>query len=197
MLALLISGCASGLSKDECHTIDWRTIGYEDGVSGRQEARISEHRKACARHGVALELDSYRDGRAEGILRYCQPGNGYLQGRAGNPYAGVCPPELEPDYLDAYSHGRQLHDLQAEVRRIERKLRKKRARLADIELEMRDTGIELVADGATTGQRVILLDEIRKLGEERAATRARIPSLEAELESQKQRLTIISSEHDY
>ena len=197
VLAVLVSGCASGLSKDECNTIDWRTIGYEDGVNGRSEARISEHRKACARHGVALELDAYRDGRAEGILQYCQPGNGYRQGRTGNQYAGVCPPGLEPDYLHAYSHGRELYDLRTNVKRIERRLRKKRARLADIEVEMRDTGIELVTDGATVEQRVILLDEIRKLEEERAATKAQIPLLEAELESQRQRLAVVSSEQEY
>jgi len=197
VLAVLVSGCASGLSKDECHAVDWRTIGYEDGTNGQPEARISKHRKACARHGVALELDAYRDGRAEGIIQYCQPGNGYRQGRTGKQYAGVCPQELEPDFLGAYSHGRELYDLRANVQRIERKLRNKRARLTDIEVEMRDTGIELVTHGETAAQRVILLDEIRKLEEERRATKAQIPSLETELERQKQRLEIISSRHDY
>ncbi|MGB5338973.1 MAG: DUF2799 domain-containing protein [Gammaproteobacteria bacterium] len=196
VLAVMVSGCASSLSRDECNAVDWRTIGYEDGVNGRPEARISEHRKACARHGVALELDAYRDGRAEGILGYCQPGNGYRQGRTGKQYAGVCPRELEPDFLDAYSHGRELYDLRANVQRIERKLRKKHARLDAIEVAMRDTGIELVTHGATLEQRVILLDEIRKLEEERAATRAQIPVLETELENEKQRLATISSGHE-
>lgn len=197
VLVILVTGCASGLSKDECHAVDWRTIGYEDGVNGRPEARISEHRKACARHGVALELDAYRDGRAEGILSYCQPGNGYRQGRTGKQYAGVCPDELEPDFVQAYSHGRELYNLRASVQRTERKLRKKRARLADIEVAMRDTGIELVTNGTSLEQRVILLDEIRRLEEERSTTRARIPSLEAELERQRQRLATISDEHEY
>ena len=40
-------------------------------------------------------------------------------------------------------------------------------------------------------------DELRKLGEERAATRAAIPALEAELEGQKQRLAIISAQQEY
>ena len=62
---------------------------------------------------------------------------------------------------------------------------------------MRDTGIELVTDGATVEQRVILLDEIRKLEEERAATKAQIPLLEEELESQRQRLAVVSSEQEY
>lgn len=196
-LAILVSGCASGLSKDECHTINWRTIGFEDGVNGLPEARVSQHRKACARHGVALQLDSYRDGRDEGIIQYCQSGNGYRQGRTGRQYAGVCPAEMEPDFLRAYNHGRELYELRARVQRIERNLRNKRARLADIEVEMRDTGIELIAHGDTAEQRVVLLDEIRKLKEEWSATRARIPSLETELEREKQRLAVLSSQHEY
>ena len=27
----LLAGCAAKMSKDECRTVDWRTVGYEDG----------------------------------------------------------------------------------------------------------------------------------------------------------------------
>ena len=62
---------------------------------------------------------------------------------------------------------------------------------------MRDTGIDLVTKGATTEQRVVLVDELRKLEEERATTITEIPALEAELESQRERLAIVRSEHEY
>jgi hypothetical protein len=195
--AVFASGCASGLSKDECNTADWRTIGYEDGVQGRSEAQISRHRKACARHGVGLNFEAYRSGWDEGVRRYCQPGNGYHRGRRGKPYSGVCPAQLEAGFLQAYREGRELYDLEADVQRTARKLNYKRNRLADIEVEMRDTGIELVTAGATTEQRVILLDELRKLEQERATTKAQIPSLEAELESQQNRLATISTGYEY
>ena len=98
VLAILLSGCASGLSKEECHLADWRTIGYEDGVRGLAQSRISGHRKACAEHGVAMNLDAYRGGWDEGVRRYCQPANGFRQGRAGSRYNGVCPADLEPAF---------------------------------------------------------------------------------------------------
>ena len=196
-LALLIAGCASGLSKDECQMADWYTIGYEDGVQGRPEARIGEHRKACAKHGVAFNFEAYHSGWEKGTYRYCQPGNGYRLGRSGKHYAGICADELEPQFLHAYGHGRELYDLEAELQRIERTLHHKRKRLNGIEKQMRDTGIELVTEGATTEQRVILLDELRKLEDERAATRAEIPSLEAELETHKERLAIVRREQEY
>jgi hypothetical protein len=193
-LALLVGGgCASGLSKDECHLADWRTIGYEDGVQGRSEAAIGKHRKACARHGVAPDFEAYQSGREEGLSRYCQPGNGYSEGLAGRRYDGICPGHLEPGFLQAYQQGKQLYSLERDLRQIERELRYKHNRLADIEVEMRDTGLALVQDGLSTEQRIILLDELRKLEQERSQTRAEIPSMEAERDRQSEQLANLKS----
>jgi hypothetical protein len=202
VLALLavvgtLAGCAGGLSKPECDTANWRAIGYEDGVKGWSQAHVGEHRKACARHGVTMDLDAYRSGWEAGVERYCQPGNGYHEGRTGRSYTGVCPQGLEAAFLSAYHDGRELHDLEGKVRKVAKRLKYDHARLADIEVAMRDTGLELVAPGVATERRVVLLDELRKLGEERASIRAEIPALEAELESHKQRLAIVSAQQEY
>ena len=171
VLAAALSACAAGLSKEECAAADWRSIGYEDGVRGQSEARIAQHRKACAKHGVTLELDAYRGGWEEGVRRYCQPGNGYHEGRTGKHYAGVCPGDLEGAFLDAYRAGRERYSLEAEVRRIKRTLASRHARLDDIEVDMRDAGLELVAPGTPTERRVVLLDELRKLHHEEQTRR--------------------------
>ena len=47
-------------------------------------------------------------------------------------------------------------------------LNSKHKRLANIEIEIRDTGLELVAHGITVERRIILLDELRKLSDERS-----------------------------
>src|SRR5215468_2471108 len=88
-LATLLAGCAS-MSKDECLAVDWRTIGYEDGVEGRSGDRIAEHRKACAKYGVRADLDLYQQGRNQGLREFCQPVNGYRLGVRGGTYYGVC-----------------------------------------------------------------------------------------------------------
>ncbi|MET0809299.1 MAG: DUF2799 domain-containing protein [Pseudoxanthomonas sp.] len=82
LLILALSGCAT-MNKDECLTVDWRTVGYEDGVAGRSGDRIAQHRKACAKHGVAPDLDAYQSGRDQGLREYCQPDNGYQLGARG------------------------------------------------------------------------------------------------------------------
>ncbi|MGD8851905.1 MAG: DUF2799 domain-containing protein [Gammaproteobacteria bacterium] len=195
--AALLTACAGGMSKEECQLADWRTIGYEDGVRGLPQTQISGHRKACAGYGVALNLDAYRSGWEEGVRRYCQPGNGYRLGRSGGRYNGVCPTELEPAFLEAHGYGREIHALESEIKGLQHTLRHKYDRVAALEVEMRDTGIDLVAAEMTTPQRVVLLDELRKLQQEHASTKAEIPYIESELEDRREHLAAVISERRY
>jgi hypothetical protein len=196
-LVTLLTACAGGLSKEECQLADWRTIGYEDGVRGLPQTRISGHRKACAEYGVALDLDAYRNGWREGVRSYCQPAKGYRLGRSGSRYNGVCPPELEPAFLEAHRYGHEIYTLESEIKGLQHRLRHKYDRVAALEVEMRDTGIDLVAADMTTPQRVVLLDELRKLQEEHAATKEEIPFLETELDDRRAHLAGVLAESRY
>ena len=69
---ITLTGCAS-MSVDECKTADWRMIGYEDGITGRSALQLKEHRKACAEHGIAPNLDVYLTGHEQGLMVYCRP----------------------------------------------------------------------------------------------------------------------------
>jgi hypothetical protein len=196
-LVTLISGCATGLSKEECQTADWHTIGYEDGVRGLSESRITTHRKACAKHGVTLMLNAYRGGWDKGIARYCQPGNGYQQGRSGRQYSGICPETLESDFLQAYRDGRSRYELETDIQRTTKKIVYKRNRLDTIDAAVRDAGIEMIAKDTASERRIILLDEIRKLTDERSELKTQIPLLEAKLKKQKKHLVRMSSSSIY
>jgi len=110
----LIQGCAS-ISRDECQVADWRTVGMEDGAQGAAPDAIGRYRKACAEHGVTPDLDAYMQGRSEGLKSYCTPGNGFNVGSQGYDYAGVCPKNVEKGFLDAYSSGHRLYELESAV----------------------------------------------------------------------------------
>lgn len=77
-----LGGCAS-MNKDECLALDWRTIGYEDGVAGHSGDRVAQHRKACGKHGVVPDLDRYQQGRSEGLQEFCRPIAGFRYGARG------------------------------------------------------------------------------------------------------------------
>jgi hypothetical protein len=82
---LLLGACAAKMSKDECRTVDWRTVGYEDGVAGQPGNRIGEHRRACAEHGVTPDLNAYLAGRDRGPARIL-PATQWLSGGRERPH---------------------------------------------------------------------------------------------------------------
>jgi Protein of unknown function (DUF2799) len=197
-LAAWLSGCASGLSKEECDAADWRAIGYEDGIKGWSQTRLSTHRKACAKHGVSLVLDDYLKGWQAGVEQYCQPANGYRQGRSGAGYQGVCPAQLEPGFMQAYRSGRELYALEKDVQRLGHAVNTSHNRMADLEVAIRDAGLELVAPDVSTARRVVLLDEVRKMEAEYSDLRDhRIPELENQLAMQQSNLAQMRAEHQY
>src|SRR5512136_1452288 len=127
---LAIAGCSATMSRDECRTVDWRTIGYEDGVAGRSGEQIGLHRKACAEYGVTPNLDAYRAGRAEGLREYCQPHNGYRAGATGAASDDVCPADLAPAFIAAYDSGRELYVRERRVADTDAQIEARRAELA-------------------------------------------------------------------
>lgn len=171
---IVLSGCAS-MSADECANSDWRAIGFEDGSRGYASDRFSNHRKACAKHGLTADFPAYQQGRSEGLVEFCQPSRGYNLGASGGHYAGVCSAELEPDFLNAYRAGQQLYTLRSNVNTANAAIYAREAELEDIEVITRDKEALLIAAETTVDDRVLLLADLKRLSE-------RTGELEAEIE---------------
>lgn len=186
-LALVLQSCAS-MSKNECLTADWYAIGYESGIRGQREAQISEHRKACAEHGVTPNLARYLEGREAGLQKFCDPRNGYRLGRAGKGYAGVCPPRLEGDFLQAYGTGRELYDMQQNINRLGRRVSAKQAELRQLNEDIAEKQAELIAAGKTPSQRALLLAELLDLQEQAKRIQHDIYYTRAQRDSERARL---------
>lgn len=175
--AVVLGGCAS-MGKDECLAVDWRTIGYEDGVRGYTGERITQHRKACARHGVAPDLDLYQAGRREGLNEYCRPANGFRVGARGAGYGGVCPAELEAEFVGAYESGFQLHTLQSRVASANNLLTAKRQELDAAEDEMVRLSLVIIGTDSTPEERAAALVDTRQLAEAKGRLQTEIEQLE-------------------
>ena len=121
----LMQGCAT-LSKEECQVADWHMIGYEDGFRGFATQRISKHREACAKHGIAPDFEGYMAGHREGVRQYCVPARGFSLGRNGKRYNGVCPADLENAFLVAFDDGRTVYHLQKEINQLQQDVRQAR-----------------------------------------------------------------------
>ncbi len=170
----VMSGCAS-MSSDECVASDWSAIGFEDGARGLTTDRFTKHRKACAKHGVTADFQTYLEGREQGLAEYCRPSRGFSVGVNGGSYYGVCDAHDEADFVDAFNTGHHLYSLRSNVNRATNSINAKRNELDRIENRLIANGVEMIADETTQEQRVYLLKEMKDLAE-------RTGELESEIE---------------
>lgn len=116
--ALVLAGCET-MSKEDCASADWTSLGERDGLYGEDRAKFEERRAQCAKYGMESSAEDYERGRNRGIRSYCTPEAGFDAGRNGRPYRNVCPDEAEAAFLSEYRVGRQLYDLTSEVKRLQ------------------------------------------------------------------------------
>ena len=188
LVALLaLSGCA-GMSADECALSDWRTIGFEDGSMGYTADRVGSHRKACAKHGVAPDFEAYQSGWREGVRQFCQPSRGFNVGASGARYNGICPSDMEPEFVDAFNAGHRLYNLRASVNQATNQINARKAALERKEDRVRVVEAELIARETTAENRVLLLVELKELSEETGQIEAEIVALVEERAVAEQQL---------
>lgn len=106
---LALAGCAT-MSVEErtalCVNSDWHRFGVNDGRLGVPASDRADTFADCAELGHPVDVAAYQGGRAEGLREYCTVETGYEVGYSGRRYEDVCPPELEPDFLQGYAEGR-------------------------------------------------------------------------------------------
>jgi hypothetical protein len=179
-ITLLALGACATMDRDECLTVDWRTVGFEDGAAGYSGDRIGQHRKACAKHGVTPDLTAYQSGREDGLREYCVPNNGFRLGSQGGSYGGMCPADLEPAFADAFESGRHLYTLEARLSGVSNQIRGKRSALQSAESDIVTRSALAISDEATTEARAQAVVDVKHLGERVGRLKSEIRQLEEE-----------------
>ena len=144
---------------------------------GYGASRISDHRKACAKHGITPDLQAYRAGRNEGLQHYCQPSRAFKVGSSGGGYSGVCADHDEPSFLDAYNSGYNLYNLRSRVNASNNQIRAKETQLKKNEDVMREKEAALIAKETTVEDRILILADLKDLSEENGQLEAEIVRL--------------------
>jgi Protein of unknown function (DUF2799) len=176
---VLLSGCAA-MSETECVATDWTSVGFEDGVAGRTVAAIGNYRNACSRYGVTPDLTAYRSGHTDGVEVYCRAGRGFEVGHSGARYQGVCPASSEPTFLDAYSKGRHLYELESALRGIDGQISARYRRLDEIDHELKAIAAAMISDETTGEERAVLIVDTANKAREQKDIEGEIEGLEAE-----------------
>lgn len=134
--ALLFSSCST-MSKRECQAGEWQKAGYSDARKGFAASRFSKHAKACAKHAIASDENLYTQGYSKGLKEYCRPEIGLIKGREIQDYLGICPVDLEPEFLQGYFDGLHiaLHRLDTQFSNIRIDLQHARLRRRHVDSE--------------------------------------------------------------
>jgi hypothetical protein len=176
-----LGGCSS-MSANECSATDWRTVGYEDGVSGYSGDRVGKYRKACGKHGITPDLDQYQSGREQGLREFCRPVNGFRLGENGRGYSGVCPASLDGPFLEAYESGRRLHTMRARVHDTAGEIASLKEESDRLDAGIASAASRILDPALTTEQKAQLLVDSKNMAERKGEIRARIPQLEDDLQ---------------
>ena len=182
-----LAGCSS-MSANECIATDWRTVGYEDGVSGYSGDRVGQYRKACTKHSVTPDLTAYQQGRDQGLKEFCKPLNGFRVGARGRGYNGVCPNALDGPFLEAYESGRQLYNLRTRVGNTANQINSMRAESDRIDADLVSVGAQMMNSSLTKEQRAQLLIDTKHMAERKGEIRASLPQLENDLQMYQREL---------
>ncbi len=113
-----VAACAS-LSEEACRSGNWETIGYNDGVRGRAESHINQHREACGEYGIVPDTAVWLRGRIEGLKQYCTPDNAYTVGRHGSELNNVCATDQQSTLRLANFFGLRFYEIEREVKALE------------------------------------------------------------------------------
>ena len=179
LVAVALAGCA-GMSEQACLTSDWRTVGFEDGTLGRNAATVGNYRQQCAEHGVAPDLDAYLAGHTYGVQIYCRATHGFDVGRSGAAYQGVCPSDLEADFVAAYNTGRHLYELESALQRVTGQIASNHRAQDNIKKELTTIAAAMISNDTTAEQRITLVARSAELGQRYGELTADNEALERE-----------------
>ncbi len=161
-----LQGCAT-MKKDECLSVDWHSVGYEDGAKGYKPSRIARHRKACSKHGVSPDFMTYQKGHAQGLKEYCTPYNGYRSGLNGHSYNDVCQGDLKIHFQEGYNAGRNVYLFERDIRIEQKDYEKKENELSRMKTSLKKMERNLNKDCTNPKTCKESLDAIRDLDRKR------------------------------
>lgn len=126
------------MNENECRTADWYRIGLSDGRDGEPASHLEAHRRACAEYGIRPQDQRYLAGRDQGLADYCKLGNAFRTGLKGEQYQGVCPTQVDLDFMRYNMAAYAVYRLRDDVSQAESELEAKERRLDKDKLSDKD-----------------------------------------------------------
>lgn len=192
LISFALAGCGT-LSKDECRTANWHSLGYEDALKGLGAERMGEHRQACAKHGITLDGENYRLGHNEGAREFCRPRNGFQWGLHGNSFPGFCPDDMEAAFSQAYKQGNEVWGQTRAVNDTEQQIQSLRRDLANTKDSIRDTQTRIISRSGTVVELAQWVLDLRDLAHKQGEIEENLLEREKLLVKQRDHLAVLKA----
>ncbi|MDH3347376.1 MAG: DUF2799 domain-containing protein [Desulfobulbaceae bacterium] len=191
---LLSSGCAT-MNQSECLNADWRIIGMEDGAKGKLTSHIGRHRSACAKYSIAPDLETYLQGHKEGVTQYCTEHNGFLEGKSGSTYNGICPSQSEILFLKGYERGKANYLLKQDIKKLRNSISTNEVTIRELKDKSRSKEQQLIHQNISAQKRAELLRTIKRIERKRGRLQETIRDQKMHLNAKENSLNNMS--HNY
>lgn len=103
--AAVLVGCVPHLNEQQCKTMNWRTLGFTDGMHGQPKRNLTRDIADCAKFKIDVNIKAYNRGWRAGTRQFCQPSNGYQLGVDGRTYYPVCPTDMAARFERSWRRG--------------------------------------------------------------------------------------------
>lgn len=183
------------LSKDECFTANWQSIGYEDAIKGWGPERMGEHRQTCAKHGITLEAESYRLGHRDGAREFCRPRNGFQWGLQGQSFPSFCPDDMDEAFSQAYKQGNELWGHTRAVNESEQQIQALRRDLANSNDSIRDTQMRILSRSGSVAELAGWVLDLRDLAHRQGELEEALREREKILVKQRHNLAALKARY--
>ena len=182
---LTLSACAS-LSVEECRVADWKEIGYTDAANGFTQGRIEDHRNACAKTGVAVQLGPYLDGFNAGLQNYCTVQTALNLGTTGAQFPTQCMGAIVKKMTPAYQAGREQYQMVREQNDLRTSIHNKTEQAQALNKQIQDLASAPNSNNREQAQRLHTLRGLLfDLQTETGQLQAELNTLEAQTERKK------------
>ena len=176
-----LSSCQT-MSPEACAVADWRALGEVDGAAGASLSTFEARQNDCAKVGITANFEAYSTGRQWGLQSFCQPASGWRAGLSGYSYAGVCPADLEGQFLLGYRDGASAYQVKQALSSAESAVSSARSERDGIAEKITHFQGELRRPDATD--------------QEKATARTRLDELDRDMRRARDRIRDAESDRD-
>ncbi len=143
-----------------CYAADWQVLGFEAGEQGRV---FRDPSKTCEAYGIRADTQMFEAGYELGLANYCTTANGAAVGGQGMEYLGVCPRQLESDFLDGYLPAIKAFQRQALKRQLKVDVEQSNNLLANVKNEIDLLSRDLERNDLTRAEKLAIINEVAAL----------------------------------